>query len=65
MTWKQKALLVGLLAGALSGIGAALLYIRSVEDTGSEQPGKISTGDALKVGFGVFGLVRQIANLAK
>jgi hypothetical protein len=65
MTWKQKTLLIGVMLGALSGLAAALLYIRSLEDEGKEQPAKISTGDALRVGFSLFSFIRQVTNLAK
>jgi gas vesicle protein len=65
MTWKQKTLLIGVVLGALSGLAAALLYIRSLEDKGKEQPSKITTGDALKVGFSLFGFIRQVTDLAK
>ena len=64
MTWKNKALLLGVAVGALSGVGAALLYIRSVEDAGSDEPSKIATGDALKAAIGVFNLIKQVSSLA-
>ena len=64
MTWKNKALLLGVSFGALSGLGAALLYIRSVEDIGGEEPSKIGTGDALKMVIGVINLVKQVSSLA-
>ncbi|MGD9099352.1 MAG: hypothetical protein PVF45_02650 [Anaerolineae bacterium] len=64
MTWKNKALLVGVIVGALAGLGSALLYIRSVEDAGVEEPERIGTGDALKLGIALFGLIKQISSLA-
>jgi hypothetical protein len=64
MTWKNKSLLLGTVLGAMSGLGAALLYIRTVEDTGSPEPSKIATGDALKMVISVFGLIKQISSLA-
>jgi hypothetical protein len=64
MTWRNRTLLVGSILGALSGLGAALLYIRSVEDSGSEEPKKIPTGDALKMVISVFTLIKQVSNLA-
>ena len=64
MTWKNKALSLGVIFGALVGLGAALLYIRSVEDTGVEEPHKIGTGDALKLGISAFTLIKQVSNLA-
>jgi hypothetical protein len=64
MTWKNKSMLVGMIIGALSGLGAALLYIRSVEDSGLEEPNKIGTGDALKMTISLFTLIKQVSNLA-
>ncbi len=64
MTWKNKSLLLGTLLGAMSGLGAALLYIRSVEDSGSQEPDKIATGDILKMVISVFNLIKQVSSLA-
>ena len=64
MTWKNKALLIGVLLGALVGVGSALLYIRSVEDAGDEEPQRIGTGEALKLGISTFSLIKQLSNLA-
>ncbi len=63
MTWQKKTLLIGALLGAATGVAAGLLYIRSVEDSGADQPEKISTGSALKIGLSAFSLIREIANL--
>ncbi len=64
MTWKNKALLLGALLGALAGLGSALLYIRAIEDSGVEEPNRIGTGDALKLGIATFGLIKQVTSLA-
>jgi hypothetical protein len=64
MTWKNKSLLLGVIFGALAGLGAALLYIRSVEDTGVEEPNKVSTGEALRLGISVFNVIKQVSGLA-
>jgi hypothetical protein len=64
MTWKNKALLVGGIVGALAGLGSALLYIRSVEDAGVETPERVGTGDALRLGIALFGLIKQVTSLA-
>jgi hypothetical protein len=64
MTWKNKALLLGSIIGALAGLGSALLYIRSVEDSGVEEPNRIGTGEALKMGIAIVGLIKQISSLA-
>jgi hypothetical protein len=64
MTWRNKSMLLGVIVGALSGLGAALLYIRSVEDTNKQEPKKIGTGDALKMVIGIFNLIKQVSSLA-
>ncbi len=64
MTWKNKALLLGGIIGALAGLGSAMLYIRSVEDSGVEAPKRIGTGEALKMGVAVVGLIKQVSTLA-
>lgn len=60
-SWKTKAYIIGAVAGAVIGLGAAFLLARSSDERGG--PPHISTGDALKVGVGVIGLVRGIAAL--
>ncbi len=64
MTWKNKAMLAGMIAGALTGLGAALLYIRSVEDQGSEEPRKVGTGEAIMLFISLANIIRQVAKLA-
>jgi hypothetical protein len=64
MTWRNKALFAGLIMGALSGLGAAVLYIRSVEDAGSEEPSKIGTGDAIMLVISLFNIIKQVSKLA-
>jgi hypothetical protein len=64
MTWKNKALLIGGILGAAAGLGAAMLYIRSVEDTGKDEPKKVATGEALMLVISVFNIIRQVAKLA-
>ena len=63
MTWKSNTMLMGVVIGALAGLGTALLYIRSVQDAGLEEPERIGTGDALKLGIAVFGLIKQVSSL--
>ena len=64
MTWKNKAMVTGGILGAVAGLGAAMLYIRSVEDTGKGEPNKVATGEALMLVISVFNIIRQVAKLA-
>ena len=63
MTWQKKTMLVGAAMGTVAGLAAALLYIRSIEDSGIPSPEKISTGSALKISLGIFSLIREVAGL--
>ena len=56
-------LVVGALLGALLGLFGAYLYQRRAEEQ-ADAP-QLSTAKAVKLGFGVLSLLRQIANLAR
>lgn len=59
--WKTKTLVVGAVVGAFTGIIAALIFIEQAAKE-NDHP-RISTGDGVKVGLGVLGLIRMIADL--
>ena len=59
--WKARTIIVGVLAGALTGLGAALVLIQRAEQEGEEV--QLGTSDGLKVGIGVLGLLRQIGQI--
>lgn len=58
---KNKTLLFGALAGAMTGLIAAMLLHRSAEK--NEKETAITAGDGMKLGVLVFGLLRAIASL--
>jgi gas vesicle protein len=58
---KSKTLVMGALIGAVTGLFAALLLQRSAEK--NERETALSTGEGLKLGVLVFGLLRAIASL--
>ena len=58
---KNKTLLLGALIGAFTGLLAAMLLNRSAEK--NERETAITTGEGLKLGVLVFGLLRAIASL--
>ncbi len=60
--WKTKVLLVGAIIGAVAGVGAAYLMIRTAEENQGGPP-EVKTTDALKAALNVIGLVRGIAAL--
>ncbi len=59
--WKRKLLVIGVIGGALAGLGAAYLYIKKTEEL-DERP-KISAGEGVKLGLGVVGVLKMITDL--
>jgi len=58
---KSKTLLMGALIGAFTGLLAAMLLQRRAEK--GERETAITTGEGLKLGVLVFGLLRAITSL--
>jgi hypothetical protein len=59
--WKMKVLIIGAVVGAIAGAGAAFLYTQRVEDP-YHKP-KFSSGDGVRLGLLLLGLVRQVSVL--
>ncbi|MCJ7696647.1 MAG: hypothetical protein E4H16_04845 [Candidatus Atribacteria bacterium] len=57
--WKITTMIVGVLVGALTGAGAAMLLIRRSETSNSTP--KVSANQGLQVGLSVLGLLRMIS----
>ncbi len=60
-SWKVKTLIVGAVLGAATGLGAAYLLTRRAEQQGETLA--ISSGQGLKLGVLVAGLLRSILTL--
>ena len=58
---QSRIILGGALIGALTGLIAAILLTRRAEKNNSETA--ITTGEGMKLGVLVFGLLRAIASL--
>jgi len=58
---KSRTILFGALIGAFTGLVAAILLTRLAER--NERETAITTGEGLKLGVLVFGLLRAIASL--
>jgi hypothetical protein len=58
---KNKTLVMGALLGAITGLLAAALLQRSVEK--NERETALTTGEGLKIGALVFGLLRAISSI--
>ena len=63
LDWRTRVLLTGGIIGLLVGLGAAMVYIRQLEESG-ENP-KLTVGDSMAVGLGLLGLVNQVGNMGK
>ena len=56
--WKARALIIGGLVGALTGLGATYIMVQR-----SEEPPEMGATDGLKLGLLLLGLVRQVGDL--
>jgi predicted metal-dependent hydrolase len=72
MKFEHKALLLGGIAGALIGLAAAYLYVRSnegqiaaIEAGEADAVAKVSPREVLGVGLSIVQLVRQIVGLGQ
>ena len=63
MDWRKKTFLIGAAAGLLLGLAAAYIVIQRA-DRENTVP-QISPGDGVKVGLGLLGVLRLIADLGE
>ncbi|MEW6650436.1 MAG: hypothetical protein AB1453_09625 [Chloroflexota bacterium] len=59
--WKTKTIILGGVLGALAGVVAAFMLIQRSEET--HQSPKLTAGDGVKVGLGVLGVLKLIADI--
>jgi hypothetical protein len=59
--WKSKVLLLGGVIGALLGVGTTYLLVQQSERRG--EPLKLGTGEGLRLGMLVLGMIRQVSSL--
>jgi hypothetical protein len=59
--WKTKALFIGGLIGALLGVGTTYLLVQRADREGEHL--SIGTGEGLRLGMLVLGMLRQVASL--
>lgn len=60
---RNRTLLLGALVGAATGLIAAMLLNRRAEESGNELA--LTTGDGMKLGVMVIGLLRAISTLGE
>lgn len=62
MNSKTKTLIIGTSVGAVTGLIAALIMLQRAEK--NDTTPKLSAGDGVKVGIGVLGILRMLAEYA-
>jgi len=62
MNTKTKTLLIGTTVGAVTGMIAAVIVLQQAEK--NQTTPKLSAGDGVKVGIGIMGILRLLADLA-
>ena len=65
-SWKTRTLVIGSVVGAVAGVLAAQMFIKSSEEAGTSRRGRprVETKSVLQVGIGVMALLQKIAGLA-
>ena len=63
MSSRGRTIVFGVLAGAVTGLVAAMLINRRAEEQGTSTA--ITTGDGVRLGVLVFGLLRAIASMGE
>ncbi len=63
MNWKNRTFIIGAVAGLLIGLASAYIFIQRSEqlDTLPE----LTAGDGVKIGLGVLGVLRLVADIAE
>lgn len=70
-SWKNRTMIAGGVLGALLGVGAAMLYVRSEEEAMEEDYAKgpqrksIPPVALLPIAISILGVLRQIGGLAE
>lgn len=61
-SWRTKTLVLGAILGAITGLSAAFVIVQQAEK--NQQKIQVSPGDGVKLGMGIFTLLRLIADVA-
>lgn len=63
MNWRNKTFIIGGVAGLILGLAAAYIVIQRSEQLNTYP--EVSAGDGVKIGLGVLGVLRLIADIAE
>ncbi len=61
--WRPKVMVLGVVIGALAGLGAAYLLVQRAEKRGAAP--ELDAKEGITLGLLVFGLLRQVAALGE
>lgn len=62
---KNQILLAGAVLGAITGLIGAMMLIRRAESVEGDGQAHLTTGDGMKLGVMIFGLLRSISLLGE
>ena len=60
-SWKARTYLIGAVVGAITGVGIAFALVQQAEQQGEMV--KLKSGEGIRLGMGVLGLLRQIGQI--
>lgn len=63
MNWRNKTMIIGAVAGLLIGLAGAYIVIQRSEQLDIRP--ELSAGDGVKIGLGVLGVLRLVADIAE